>query len=413
MRRVVVTGMGMITAIGCGVNDNWKKLISSTSGIKLIDSFKTDDLPSKIGGTISDELINNNFSDKEKRKMDKFILYSLIAAEEAIKNSGWIIDDDNKASRSGVIIGSGIGGLSTIYDNSILLEKSGPRKISPFFIPSSLINLASGQVSIKYNFKGPNHSTVTACASGAHAIGDAFRLIQLNKSDVMIAGGAEAAICRIGIAGFCSLRALSTKFNEDPENASRPFDKDRDGFVMGDGAGILILEEYEHAKKRNANILAEIIGYGSSGDAYHITSPPDDGNGAERCVLSALNDAKKNPEDIDYINAHGTSTPIGDKIEVESIKKIFSKNVDKIKMSSTKSAIGHLLGASGSVESVYSILSIKHKKLPPTLNLLSPLPEAKDLDLIPLNAIDHKVNCVLSNSFGFGGTNASLIFKSI
>tara|TARA_B100000686_G_scaffold92873_1_gene99305 strand:+ start:318 stop:1559 length:1242 start_codon:yes stop_codon:yes gene_type:complete len=413
MRRVVVTGMGMITAIGCGVNDNWKKLISSTSGIKLIDSFKTDDLPSKIGGTISDELINNNFSDKEKRKMDKFILYSLIAAEEAIKNSGWIIDDNNKASRSGVIIGSGIGGLSTIYDNSILLEKSGPRKISPFFIPSSLINLASGQVSIKYNFKGPNHSTVTACASGAHAIGDAFRLIQLNKSDVMIAGGAEAAICRIGVAGFCSLRALSTKFNEDPENASRPFDKDRDGFVMGDGAGILILEEYEHAKKRNANILAEIIGYGSSGDAYHITSPPDDGNGAERCVLSALNDAKKNPEDIDYINAHGTSTPIGDKIEVESIKKIFSKNVDKIKMSSTKSAIGHLLGASGSVESIYSILSIKHKKLPPTLNLLSPLPEAKDLDLIPLNAIDHEVNCVLSNSFGFGGTNASLIFKSI
>ena len=413
MRRVVVTGMGMITAIGCGLNDNWKKLISSTSGIKLIDSFKTDDLPSKIGGTISDELINNNFSDKEKRKMDKFILYSLIAAEEAIKNSGWIIDDNNKASRSGVIIGSGIGGLSTIYDNSILLEKSGPRKISPFFIPSSLINLASGQVSIKYNFKGPNHSTVTACASGAHAIGDAFRLIQLNKSDVMIAGGAEAAICRIGVAGFCSLRALSTKFNEDPENASRPFDKDRDGFVMGDGAGILILEEYEHAKKRNANILAEIIGYGSSGDAYHITSPPDDGNGAERCVLSALNDAKKNPEDIDYINAHGTSTPIGDKIEVESIKKIFSKNVDKIKMSSTKSAIGHLLGASGSVESIYSILSIKHKKLPPTLNLLSPLPEAKDLDLIPLNAIDHEVNCVLSNSFGFGGTNASLIFKSI
>ena len=413
MRRVVVTGMGMITAIGCGVNDNWKNLITSTSGIKLIDSFKIDDLPSKVGGTISDELIDNNFSDKEKRKMDKFILYSLIAAEEAIKNSGWIIDDDNKASRSGVIIGSGIGGLSTIYDNSILLEKSGPRKISPFFIPSSLINLASGQVSIKYNFKGPNHSTVTACASGAHAIGDAFRLIQLNKSDVMIAGGAEAAICRIGIAGFCSLRALSTKFNEDPENASRPFDKDRDGFVMGDGAGILILEEYEHAKKRNANILAEIIGYGSSGDAYHITSPPDDGNGAERCVLSALNDAKKNPEDIDYINAHGTSTPIGDKIEVESIKKIFSKNVDKIKMSSTKSAIGHLLGASGSVESVYSILSIKHKKLPPTLNLLSPLPEAKDLDLIPLNAIDHEVNCVLSNSFGFGGTNASLIFKSI
>ena len=413
MRRVVVTGMGMITAIGCGVNDNWKNLISSTSGIKLIDSFKIDDLSSKVGGTISDELIDNNFSDKEKRKMDKFILYSLIAAEEAIKNSGWIINDDNKASRSGVIVGSGIGGLSTIYENSILLEKSGARKISPFFIPSSLINLASGQVSIKYNFKGPNHSTVTACASGAHAIGDSFRIIQLNKADVMVAGGAEAAICRIGMAGFCALRALSTKFNNDPKDASRPFDKDRDGFVMGDGAGILILEEYEHAKKRNANILCEIIGYGSSGDAHHITSPPEDGNGAERCVLSALNDAKKNPEDINYINAHGTSTPVGDRIEIKSIKKVFSKNLNKIKMSSTKSSIGHLLGASGSVESIYSILSIKDGKLPPTLNLISPIPEAEGLDLIPLNSVDQKVNCVLTNSFGFGGTNASLIFKSI
>ena len=413
MRRVVVTGMGMITAIGCGVQDNWKKLISSTSGIKLIDSFKTDDLTSRVGGIISDELINSNFSDKEKRKMDKFILYSLIASEEAIKNSGWIINDDNAASRSGVIIGSGIGGLSTIYENSLLLEKSGPRKISPFFIPSSLINLASGQVSIKYNLKGPNLSTVTACASGAHAIGDSFRLIQLDKADIMVAGGSEAAISRIGVAGFCALRALSTKFNNDPKNASRPFDKDRDGFVMGDGAGTLILEEYEHAKKRNANILAEIIGYGSSGDAHHITSPPGDGNGAEKCVLSALKDSKKNTEDIDYINAHGTSTPIGDKIEVETIKKVFSKNLEKIKMSSTKSSIGHLLGASGSVESIYSILSIKNKKLPPTLNLLSPLPEAQGLDLIPLNSIDHEVNCVLTNSFGFGGTNASLIFKSV
>ena len=413
MRRVVVTGMGMITAIGCGVQDNWKKLISSTSGIKLFDSFKTDDLASRVGGIISDELINSNFSDKEKRKMDKFILYSLIASEEAIKNSGWIINDDNAASRSGVIIGSGIGGLSTIYENSLLLEKSGPRKISPFFIPSSLINLASGQVSIKYNLKGPNLSTVTACASGAHAIGDSFRLIQLDKADIMVAGGSEAAISRIGVAGFCALRALSTKFNNDPKNASRPFDKDRDGFVMGDGAGTLILEEYEHAKKRNANILAEIIGYGSSGDAHHITSPPGDGNGAEKCVLSALKDSKKNTEDIDYINAHGTSTPIGDKIEVETIKKVFSKNLEKIKMSSTKSSIGHLLGASGSVESIYSILSIKNKKLPPTLNLLSPLPEAEGLDLIPLNSIDHEVNCVLSNSFGFGGTNASLIFQSV
>ena len=413
MRRVVVTGMGMITAIGCGVNNNWKNLISNISGIKLIDSFKTDDLPSKVGGIISDDLIDNNFSDKEKRKMDKFILYSLIASEEAIKSSGCEIKDDNEASRSGVIIGSGIGGLSTIYENSILLKENGPRKISPFFIPSSLINLASGQVSIKYNFKGPNHSTVTACASGAHAIGDSFKLIQTDKADLMIAGGAEAAICRIGIAGFCALRALSTKFNNNPESASRPFDEERDGFVMGDGSGILILEEYEHAKKRNANILAEIIGYGSSGDAHHITSPPNDGNGAERCVLSALNDAQKNPEDINYINAHGTSTPVGDKIEIESIKKVFSKNLDKIKMSSTKSSIGHLLGASGSVESIYSILSIKNRKLPPTLNLKTPLPEAKGIDLIPLNSIDHQVNCALSNSFGFGGTNASLIFRSI
>ena len=413
MRRVVITGMGIVTALGCGVNDNWKNLISNTSGINLIDSFKTDDLPSRVGGTISDKIIDNNFSDQEKRKMDKFILYSLIATEEAIKNSGWVVNDDNESSRSGVIVGSGIGGLSTIYDNSILLEKSSPKKISPFFIPSSLINLASGQVSIKYNFKGPNHSTVTACASGAHAIGDSFRLIQLDKADIMIAGGAEAAICRIGMAGFCALRALSTKFNDDPKKASRPFDKDRDGFVMGDGAGTLILEEYEHAKKRNADILVEIIGYGSSGDAHHITSPPEDGNGAKRCVLSALNDAKKSPEDIGYINAHGTSTPVGDKIEIESIKEIFSKNLNKIKMSSTKSSIGHLLGASGSVESIYSILSIKNRKLPPTLNLTSPIPEAEGLDLIPLNSIDHKVDYVLSNSFGFGGTNASLIFKSI
>ncbi|MBK47580.1 MAG: beta-ketoacyl-[acyl-carrier-protein] synthase II [Pelagibacteraceae bacterium] len=413
MRRVVVTGMGMITALGCGINDNWKNLISGKSGIKKIDSFTTEDLPSQIGGIIPENIIDDNFSEKDKRKMDKFILYSLIATNEAIQNSGWIASDENDAARTGVIIGSGIGGLATIYDNSIILEKSSPRKISPFFIPSSLINLASGQVSIKHNFKGPNHSTVTACASGAHAIGDSFRLIQLDKADVMVAGGAEAAICRLGIAGFCALRALSTKFNDKPIDASRPFDEERDGFVMGDGAGTLILEEYEHAKKRKANILAEVIGYGSSGDAYHITAPPDDGNGAERCVISALDDAKVNTEDIEYINAHGTSTPVGDKIEVKSIKKIFSKNLKKIKMSSTKSSIGHLLGASGSVESIYSILSILKGQLPPTLNLRSPISEASELDLIPLSSIDHKINYALSNSFGFGGTNASLIFKSI
>ncbi len=413
MRRVVITGMGVITAHGYGLDLNWKNLISSHSGIKLIDSFKIDDMPSKIGGVISDEIINENFDEKDKRKMDKFILYALLASDEAIKNSGLNIIDYKEASRAGVIIGSGIGGLSTIYENSILLEKESPKKISPFFIPSSLINLAAGQVSIKYNFKGPNHSTVTACASGAHAIGDSFKLIQSNKADVMIAGGAEAALCRLGIAGFCSLRALSTNFNENPTKGSRPFDDNRDGFVMGDGAGILILEEYEHAKKRNANILAEIIGYGSSGDAYHITAPPEDGNGAERCMVSALNDAKINPEDIDYINAHGTSTPVGDKIEVMCVKKVFKNNLSKIKMSSTKSSIGHLLGASGSVESIYSILSLKNKKIPPTLNLEKSMKEAEGLDLIPLNSIDSEVKCVLSNSFGFGGTNASLIFRSI
>tara|TARA_Y100000590_G_scaffold114498_1_gene130478 strand:- start:17606 stop:18847 length:1242 start_codon:yes stop_codon:yes gene_type:complete len=413
MRRVVVTGMGMITALGCGIDKNWQKLISSTSGISKIDSFETEDLPSKVGGVIKNSSIDKFFSEKDKRKMDKFILYSLIASDEAIENSGWVIKDDKQAARSGVIIGSGIGGLSTIYENSILLEKSSPKKISPFFIPSSLINLASGQVSIKHNFKGPNHSTVTACASGGHAIGDSFRLIQLDKADIMIAGGAEAAICRIGVAGFCALRALSTKFNNEPKKASRPFDDDRDGFVMGDGAGTLVLEEYEHAKRRNANIIAEIVGYGSSGDAYHITAPPEDGNGAQKCVISALNDAKKNPEDIDYINAHGTSTPVGDKIEIKSIKKIFFNNLNKIKMSSTKSSIGHLLGASGSVESIYTILSIINKKVPPTLNLQSPIKEAEGLDLVPLDAIDHKIEHALSNSFGFGGTNASLIFKSI
>jgi len=411
MRRVVITGMGAVTALGCGIDDNWKNLVSNKSGITLIDSFKIEDMPSKVGGIISESIIDKNFSEKEKRKMDKFILYALIATEEAMKNSGYLVNNNNEASRSGVIVGSGIGGLTTIYNNSILLEKSSPRKISPFFIPSSLINLASGQVSIKYNFKGPNHSTVTACASGAHAIGDSFRLIQSDKADVMIAGGAEAAISRIGMAGFCALRALSTNFNDTPKEASRPFDKDRDGFVMGDGAGILILEEYNHAVKRNANILAEIIGYGSSGDAYHVTAPPEDGNGAERCIIAALKDANKKPEEIDYINAHGTSTPVGDKIEVECVRKIFSNSLSKIKMSSTKSSIGHLLGASGSVESIYSILSIQNKKIPATLNLKSPIID--NLDLVPLKSINHEVNCVISNSFGFGGTNASLIFKSI
>lgn len=413
MRRVVITGMGLVTSLGCGLNENWNKLITNKSGIKIIDFFNINDLPSKIAGFVSRDVINTHFSEKDRRKMDDFILYALIASDEAIKNSGWVVKNEKESSRTGVIIGSGIGGLSTIYENSILLHKTSPKKISPFFIPSSLINLASGQVSIKHNFKGPNHSIVTACSSSAHAIGDSFKLIQSNKADVMLAGGAESAVSRIGMAGFCSLRALSTNFNDTPENASRPFDEDRDGFIMGDGAGVIMLEEYEHAKLRKADILAEIIGYGSSGDAYHITSPPKDGNGAKRCIELAIKDAKINNDDIDYINAHGTSTPVGDKIEIECIQDIFSKNLNKIKMSSTKSSIGHLLGASGSVEAIFSIFTLNKGKIPPTLNLNNPIKEASNLDLVPNNAIEHSVNCVLSNSFGFGGTNASLIFKSI
>ena len=413
MRRIVITGMGLITSLGLGVETNWAKLISGQSGIKLINNFNVQDLPSKIAGTISNSIIDEEFNSKDKRRMDNFILFALIASNEAMKDSGWTPKNEHESYRAGVIIGSGIGGLSTIYNNSILLINSNPRKISPFFIPSSLINLASGQVSIKYNLKGPNHSIVTACSSGAHAIGDSFKLIQSNKADVMIAGGAEAAVCRIGMAGFCALKALSTKFNNSPSDASRPFDKDRDGFVMGDGSGVVVLEEYEHAKKRNAKIYAEITGYGSSGDAHHITAPPIDGNGAERCIKAALKDAHINSDEIDYINAHGTSTPVGDKIEIECIKRVFSKNLKKIKMSSTKSAIGHLLGASGSVETIYSVCAINKNKIPPTLNLKDPMKESIGLDLVPNNSIDHKVSCILSNSFGFGGTNASLIIKSI
>ncbi len=413
MRRVVVTGMGLITPLGCSVETNWKKLISGQSGIKLISHFNIEDLPSKIAGIVPDSTIDEYFAEKDKRKMDNFILLALIASDEAIENSGYVPKNELESSRTGVIIGSGIGGLSTIYNNSILLNSSNPRKVSPFFIPSSLINLASGQVSIKYNFRGPNHSIVTACSSGAHAIGDSFKLIQSNKADVMVAGGTEAAVCRLGLAGFSALRALSTKFNDHPEKASRPFDQKRDGFVMGDGAGVVVLEDYEFAKKRNAKIYAEIIGYGSSGDGHHITSPPLDGNGAKRCIESAVKDADINLEKIDYINAHGTSTPIGDKIEIECIKKIFSKNLKKIKMSSTKSAIGHLLGASGSVEAIYSICTINNNQIPPTLNLNDPIEESAGIDLVPNNSIDHKISCILSNSFGFGGTNASLIIQSI
>jgi 3-oxoacyl-[acyl-carrier-protein] synthase II len=344
--------------------------------------------------------------------VDEFIIYSMGAAIQAVEDSGWKPERDIEQERTGVMIGSGIGGLQTIYEGSTLINEKGPRKVGPFFIPSALINLASGYLSIRYGFKGPNHSVVTACSTGAHAIGDASRMIMLDDADVMIAGGAEAAICRIGLAGFSAARALSTSYNETPEKASRPYDKGRDGFVMGEGAGIIVLEEYEHAKKRDANIYAEIVGYGMSGDAYHITAPAEDGNGGYRSMQAALKRAMLNPEDIDYINAHGTSTPLGDEIELGAVKSLFEDHAYKLAMSSTKSAIGHLLGAAGSVEAIYSILSIKNNVIPPTLNLDDPS-ESCDINLVPHTAQERKVRRALSNSFGFGGTNATLIFSEI
>jgi 3-oxoacyl-[acyl-carrier-protein] synthase II len=333
------------------------------------------------------------------------------AAQQAVENSGWMPQDEEGRRRTGVMIGSGIGGLETIYDGSLTLKEKGPRRMSPFFIPSALINLASGHVSIKYGFKGPNHAPVTACSTGAHALGDAARMIALDDADVMVAGGAEAAVCRLGVAGFAAARALSTGFNDTPERASRPWDRDRDGFVMGEGAGIVVLEELEHAKKRGATIYAELVGYGMSGDAYHITAPTEDGDGAFRAMSAALKRAKLNPEDIDYVNAHGTSTPLGDEIELGAVKRLFGNAAYKISMSSTKSAIGHLLGAAGSVESIYSILSIRDQVVPPTLNLDHPS-DGCDIDLVPKEAKRREVRAALSNSFGFGGTNASLVFTA-
>ncbi len=418
MRRVVVTGMGMVTPLGCGVEPTWKRLIAGESGLRGIQSFDVSDLPSKIGGLVPrGETSSGSFNaddwvpPKDQRKMDEFIVFGLAAAIQAVEDSGWKPDADEDRERTGVMIGSGIGGLVTIADGAITLKEKGPRRMSPFFIPSALINLASGHVSIKYGFKGPNHSVVTACSTGAHAIGDATRLIQLDDADVMVAGGAEAAICRLGIAGFAAARALSTGFNDDPPRASRPWDKDRDGFVMGEGAGVVVLEEYEHAKKRGAKIYAEVIGYGLSGDAYHITAPSENGDGAFRAMRSALNRAKTNPDEIDYINAHGTSTPLGDEIELGAVKRLFGDHAYKLSMSSTKSAIGHLLGAAGSVEAIFSILALRDQVVPPTRNLDSPS-DGCDIDLVPHQAKERPVRKALSNSFGFGGTNASLIFAA-
>ena len=439
MRRVVITGLGLVTPLGGSVASSWRRLIEGKSGIVPISGFESGDLTSRIAGfvprrsdgelskstnpkTSEESLLNEEadgmFFDEtayvnalQRRTMDTFILYALAASQQAMDDAQLQIDPTSEASwRSGVMIGSGIGGLPQIDGYSQILHQNGPRKITPFFIPSSLINLASGQVSIRFGLKGPNHAVVTACASGTHAIGDAARFIQYGDADVMVAGGAEAAVCRLGIAGFCAARALSTGYNDRPEQASRPWDEGRDGFVMGEGAGIVILEELEHAKDRGARIYAEVVGYGLSGDAYHITAPSSDGDGAYRAMQNALKRAEINPQSIDYINAHGTSTPLGDLVEVTAVKRLFKDHAYKLAMSSTKSSIGHLLGAAGSVEAVFSILAAHHGVLPPTLNLDHPSPGC-DLNFVANYAQERSVQYAMSNSFGFGGTNASLIFK--
>lgn len=416
MRRVVITGIGMCTPFGYGCEISWENLINSNSGIRELTGFEITDLPSKIGGQVADSghddlFIDNLIENKEKRKIEKFIQFAISSAQEAIKDSFWRPKNEQEKSRTGVLVGSGIGGLDGIRKSSENLQNS-PRKISPFFIPSCLINLASGHISIKNGFTGPNHSVVTACASGAHAVGDSARLIMLGDADVMIAGGAEAACTRFGIAGFSAMRALSTKFNDRPKKASRPWDEDRDGFVMSEGSGMLVLEELEHAKSRSAKIYAELVGYGLSGDGYHPTAPAPDGGGGTRAMLMAIKNAKIEPEKIDYVNAHGTSTPLGDEIEFNSVLNLFQKKKDTLFMSSTKSSIGHMLGASGAVEAIFSILSISKGIIPPTLNLDNPSVKSEKINLVAHESLEKKIKYVLSNSFGFGGTNASLIFKN-
>ena len=414
-RRVVITGMGILSPLGRGLQTNWDKLTKGVSGISNIRAFDTENFTAKVAGQIpvgdgeGEFQPDSVLSPKEQRHVDPFILYGLSAATDAIEDSGYIPQTEEEMERSGVLIGSGIGGLQAIEAGAILVNEQGPRRISPFFIPSSLINLISGHVSIKYGFKGPNHAVVTACATGTHAIGDAARIIKNNEADVMIAGGAEAAICKTGIAGFAQAKALSTHYNDTPELASRPWDKGRDGFVMGEGAGVVVLEEYEHAKKRGAKIYAEVVGYAMTGDAYHITAPG--GNGGYRAMLGALKSAGLNPEDIDYINAHGTSTPLGDMVEFRAVQSIFGNT--NVSMSSTKSCVGHLLGAAGAVEAIYSVMAMNAYLLPPTINLVDPEEETAGFDLVPNKAKEKEVRYALSNSFGFGGTNGSLIFKKI
>ena len=419
MRRVVVTGMGIVSPLGIGVEYVWSRLLKSESGLAGTQQCDVSDLPCKVSGEVPlGDKSSNKYnpdeyvSSKDQRKMDKFIVMALAAAHEAVADSGWQPADEEGQVRTGVLIGSGIGGLQGIYENSVTLLEKGPRRISPFFIPSCLINLASGHVSIKFGFRGPNHSVVTACATGSHAIGDAARLIALDDADVMLAGGAESTINRLGIAGFAAARALSTGFNDRPTAASRPWDKDRDGFVMGEGSGVVVLEELEHARRRGAKIYAELVGYGLSGDAYHITAPAESGEGGYRCMQMALKRAGMNVEDVDYINAHGTSTPLGDEIELGAVKRLFRDHAYKLTMSSTKSAIGHLLGAAGAVEAIFSILALRDQVAPPTLNLDNPS-EGCDIDLAPKQARPRPIRAVLSNSFGFGGTNGSLIFRAV
>ena len=408
MRRVVVTGLGTINPLGKNVSTSWNSLINSKSGISKITKFEVDNFPCKIAGLIDDSEINCEIvSIRDQRKIDRFITLGLIAAAEAIKDSGFSSTDESSI-RSGVMVGSGIGGLDTIYKNSSILDNQGIRKISPFFIPSSLINLLSGHISILYNLKGPNSSPVTACATGTHAIGDSFTIIKNNKADLMVCGGAEAAICPLGISGFSAARALCDTFNDQPEKGSRPWDKDRSGFVMGEGAGVLVLEELSHAQKRNAKIYGEVKGYGMSGDAFHITKPSEDGNGGYRAMKMALEESQLNPDQIEYVNAHGTSTQVGDMIELSAVERLFGNNKNLF-MSSNKSAIGHLLGAAGAVEAVFSLMSMQKKILPPTLNLENPDTKS-NINLIPHISITKPVKNVISNSFGFGGTNASLIF---
>lgn len=418
MRRVVVTGMGMVSPLANGVDATWKRLIAGESGLGPITKVDVSDLPARVGGQVplgdgAEDFRPTDYMDgKDLKKMDDFIVYGTCAAIQAIEDAGWTPEDDEARERTGVLIGSGIGGLATIESTVLKMQEAGPKRVSPFFIPACLINLVSGHVSIKYGFKGPNHAVVTACSTGAHAIGDASRLIQLGDADVMVAGGAEAAMCRIGLAGFASARALSTSYNDAPTTASRPWDKGRDGFVMGEGAGVVVLEELEHAKARGAKIYGEVIGYGLSGDAHHITAPPSDGNGGFRAMQAALKRAGISPEEVDYVNAHGTSTPLGDEIELGAVKRLFGDAAYKLSMSSTKSAIGHLLGAAGSVEAIFCLKAMQDNIVPPTLNLNDPS-EGCDIDLVPLKAKERPVRVALSNSFGFGGTNASVIFRKL